>query len=109
MTATGGARTLSSLRDIPVTRLSGLGPKKVTALESLDPPVESVYDLVTYYPRRYLDRTAQAEIRDLRVGEEAMVLARVKKATSRRTRQGRALVDIDVFDGSSYLKCTFFN
>src|SRR2546423_8556986 len=71
--------------------------------------IETVLDLLTHYPRRYLDRTQQATIRDLTVGDEAMVLATVKRVQSRRTRQRRPLVEIDVFDGTSYLKCTFFN
>ena len=33
----------------------------------------------------------------------------VKRVQSRRTRQRRALVEVDVFDGTSYLRCTFFN
>jgi len=104
------ARTLSSLKDIELTRITGIGPAKAEALETkLDPPIESVYDLVTHYPRRYLDRTHQASIRDLQVGEEATVLATVKRTTSRRTRNGRNLVEVDVFDGASYLHCTFFN
>jgi len=37
------------------------------------------------------------------------VLATVKRVQSRRTRNRRALVEVDVFDGTSYLKCTFFN
>jgi ATP-dependent DNA helicase RecG len=43
------------------------------------------------------------------VGDEAMVLAAVKRVQSRRTRQRRSLVEVDVFDGTSYLRCTFFN
>jgi len=42
---------------------------------------------------------------DLKVGDEAMVLAVVKRVQSRRTRQRRALVEVDVFDGTSYLRC----
>ena len=102
-------RTLTSLKEIDVTKLGGVGPKKAESLAVMDPPIETVFDLLTHYPRRYLDRTNQAMIKDLKVGEEAMVLARVKRNQSRRTRQGRALVELDVFDGSSYLKCTFFN
>ncbi|HUP87138.1 MAG TPA: ATP-dependent DNA helicase RecG [Acidimicrobiales bacterium] len=102
-------RTLTSLKDIDVTKLNGVGPKKAESLAVMDPPIETVFDLLTHYPRRYLDRTSQAMIKDLQVGDEAMVLARVKRNQSRRTRQGRALVELDVFDGSSYLKCTFFN
>ena len=71
--------------------------------------IATVLDLLTHYPRRYLDRTRQAAIRDLKAGEEALVLATAKRVQSRRTRQGRAIVEVDVFDGSSYLRCVFFN
>jgi ATP-dependent DNA helicase RecG len=101
------ARRLISLADKPVTLLAGVGPKKALALEQVG--VRSILDLLTYYPRRYLDRTNQADIADLVEGDEAMVLATVKRVNTRRTRAGRALVELDVFDGSSYLKCTFFN
>ena len=103
------ARRLAQLAKIPVTELKGVGEKKAEALATMDPPIETVLDLLTHYPRRYLDRTQQATIRELQVGDEAMVLATVKRVQSRRTRNRRALVEIDVFDGSSYLKCTFFN
>ena len=33
--------------------------------------VETVLDLLTTYPRRYIDRTRQADVSDLRVGDEA--------------------------------------
>ena len=102
-------RTLSSLRDADVSRVKGIGLNRAKALASLDPPIETVFDLVTHYPRRYLDRTKQKPIRELEPGEEAMVVGRVKRVQSRRTRQGRALVEVDIFDGASYLKCTFFN
>ncbi|HWC12238.1 MAG TPA: ATP-dependent DNA helicase RecG [Acidimicrobiales bacterium] len=101
------SRRLSQLAQLPVTVLAGVGPKKAEALEAME--IRSVLDLLTHYPRRYLDRTRQASIRELKVGEEAQVLATVKRVQSRRTRQGRALVEVDVFDGSSYLHCVFFN
>jgi ATP-dependent DNA helicase RecG len=101
--------TLTGLDRWEVTRVRGVGPKMAEAFAALEPPIETVYDLLTHYPRRYIDRTKQVQIKDLAVGDEAMVVAKVKRNQSRRTRQGRALVEVDVFDGSSYLKCTFFN
>ncbi|HEX2063434.1 MAG TPA: OB-fold nucleic acid binding domain-containing protein, partial [Acidimicrobiales bacterium] len=101
-------RLLSRLAAIPVSELKGLGPKKATAVAE-EMGIESVLDLLMHYPRRYLDRTQQASIRDLRVGEEAMVIGTVKRSSGRRTRTGRSLVEVDVFDGSGYLRCTFFN
>src|SRR5205085_7672146 len=101
------ARRLSQLASLPVTVLNGVGAKKAEALAEME--IHTVLDLLTHYPRRYLDRTEQKAIRDLQVGEEALVLGTVKRVNARRTRQGRALVEVDIFDGSSYLKVTFFN
>ena len=100
-------RTLASLRRIDVGVLKGVGDKKRQALA--DAGIDTVLDLLTHYPRRYLDRTAQAPIRALAEGQEATVVATVKRLSARRTRNGRSLVDIDVFDGSTYLRCSFFN
>jgi ATP-dependent DNA helicase RecG len=101
------ARTLNALARIPVGELKGVGPKKLEALAVLE--IETVLDLLTHYPRRYIDRTEQKSIRELKIDEEAMVLATVKRVQARRTRNGKSLVEIDVFDGTSYLSCTFFN
>ena len=101
-------RRLSRLAAIPVGELRGVGAKKASGLAEVG--VEYVLDLLMHYPRRYLDRTNQAEIRDLPVGTEGMVLATVKRVSGpRRTRGRTSIVDVDVFDGSGYLRCTFFN
>ncbi|MEW6472984.1 MAG: ATP-dependent DNA helicase RecG [Actinomycetota bacterium] len=101
------AKTLRELRDIPITRLTGVTPRLEERLGMLG--IRTVLDLIEHYPRRYLDRTKKSDIADLRVGEEATVYAEVRKMSSRRTRQGRALVETIVYDGTSYLYVTFFN
>jgi ATP-dependent DNA helicase RecG len=100
-------RRLSSLAGIEVGALRGVGPKKIDGLEIVG--IHSVLDLLTTYPRRYVDRSVQAAIGALRDGDEATIVATVKRVQTRRTRQGRALVQVDVSDGASYLRCTFFN
>jgi ATP-dependent DNA helicase RecG len=103
----GRVTSLPRLAAIDVGELKRVGPKSRDALASMG--IETVLDLLTHYPRRYLDRTNQASIADLVEGEEATVLATVRKTQTRRTRQGRSLVELDLFDGSSYLRATFFN
>ena len=100
-------KSLSELADISVERLRGVGPKHLESLHEMG--IATVLDLITFYPRRYLDRTNQVSIADLVDGDQAMVLATVRKVGSRRTRQGRSMVEVDLFDGSSYLRVTFFN
>ena len=99
--------SLRRLQDKSVRDLNGVGAEKEKSLSVLE--IESVLDLLTHYPRRYIDRTQQSSIRDLKLDEEAMVLATVKRVQSRRTRNGKSLVEVDVFDGSSYLSLSFFN
>jgi ATP-dependent DNA helicase RecG len=101
------SRSLADLAGIPVTRIRGVGDQRREALGQVG--VETVLDLVTYYPRRYIDRTAEARIGDLAVGEEATVVATVRRVQSRRSRQGRPIVEVDVSDGASYLRVVFFN
>ncbi|HEX9006069.1 MAG TPA: ATP-dependent DNA helicase RecG [Bacteroidota bacterium] len=50
--------------DLSVKFVRGIGPRRFAALEKYG--VHTVYDLLLYVPRRYLDRTAVVSIRDLR-------------------------------------------
>jgi ATP-dependent DNA helicase RecG len=104
-----GPITLGELAAMPVGRLTGVGPRKLDGLATLG--VENLLDLLTYYPRRYVDRTHEARIRDLVVGEEAMVIVTVLRASSRRTRgrPPKVLVTVEVSDDSGHLRVTFFN
>ena len=100
-------RTLRQLADVAVTRLHGLGERKAKALSELG--IETVFDLVTTYPYRYIDRSRRADLADLAVGDEAVVLATVAQVRARRTRQGRSLVELTVHDGTAGMKVAFFN
>ena len=99
--------TLRALRAIPVTDLKQVGPKLGERLAAME--IRDVLDLLTHYPRRYHDRRNLQQIADLAIGEEATVYGTVKKVSGRRTRQGRSLVEVEIFDDTSYLKCSFFN
>jgi len=99
--------TLVDLSSMRVEMLAGVGPKKLDGLAKLG--IDTLLDLLMYYPRRYVDRTREARIADLADGEEALVLGRVANVSSRRIRGGRAMVVAEVRDGSGSLRCTFFN
>ena len=71
--------------------------------------IDSILDLLTHYPRRYLDRTRQERIADLLPGDEAMVIATVRRSEVRRTRNGKTMVAVEATDGSGTLKVSFFN
>ena len=51
-------------------------------------------DLLHHYPRRCIDRSQVAAIRDLRVGQQATVIAKVKNVEKRQTRHRRSMVTV---------------
>lgn len=100
-------RRLRQLGDVPVSQLRHVGEKRTAALASLG--IENVFDLLTVYPRRYIDRTKRVDLSDLTVGEEAAVFAEVQKVSSRRTKQGKVMVEVTVSDDGGAMKVVFFN
>jgi ATP-dependent DNA helicase RecG len=95
------------LSKIGVERIKGVGDRKVVALGEVG--VTTVLDLLTWYPRRWVDRTNEARVSDLVPGEEALVLVTVRSVTKRATRNRRTMVTAVVGDGSGRLTVVFFN
>ncbi len=79
------ALAFRDLAAIDVDRLKGVGDKKRAALAAIG--VDNLLDLVTFYPRRWVDRSNEARIVDLDPGEEALVLATVRSVTKRVAAQ----------------------
>ncbi len=99
--------TLRDLAALEVGVLKGVGPKRKTALSKVG--VHTVLDLLRYYPRRWIDRTREEPIANLRVGDEAMVVGTVRRIDQRRIRGNRTIVTATVADASGSLSVSFFN
>jgi ATP-dependent DNA helicase RecG len=98
---------LRDLAGIDVGQIKGVGDKKRASLASVD--VDTVLDLVTTYPRRWIDRTNEARIADLVPGDEALVLVAVRTVRKRMARNRRTIVDVQVGDGTGRMDVVFFN
>ena len=92
----------------PLTVLPGIGPKKAEQFATLG--IRSVFDLITYFPRTYEDRTTRRSIDQLEPGEpacfEAMVISEPNTAN---IRKGLDITHVTVADETQKLKLTFFN
>ena len=98
---------LRRLARLGVDQLKGVGPKKAKGLAASE--IENLLDLLTHYPRRYIDRTKELPISELVEGEVAGVLVRAIDASSRRVRGGKIMVNATVGDDTGTLRLTFFN
>ena len=68
--------TLRDLAAIDIDVLRGVGEVGKKSLHEYG--VDTVLDLLTTYPRRWVDRTNEARVRDLVPGQEALVLVEVR-------------------------------
>ena len=94
--------------DTDIRYLAGVGEARAKTLRKLG--IETVGDLLSYFPRTYEDRKLSPSISSLIVGENAAVVAMVASTpTLSRIRKGLSLVKFRAVDESGTLEITFFN
>ncbi|MDP6957450.1 MAG: ATP-dependent DNA helicase RecG [Planctomycetota bacterium] len=92
----------------PVRYRKGVGPKRAAALGRAG--IESLHDLLTYYPRKHYDRGDVRPIRDVRPGEAATILGQVIALRDRRTsRKFMHLFEVEIKDESGSITAVWFN
>lgn len=102
-----GKSTLSAL-NAPVTVLPGVGPKYAKTLERLG--LETLEDMLYFFPRRYDDYSYLKPINRLEYGEQVTVIGTVQNATTRKVRDGKVTITEGVIsDGTGNLRATWFN
>ena len=88
--------------------IKGIGETRAKALHKLG--IATLGDLLSYFPRRWEDRTLTRPIRELALGEYACVRAMLASdPTASRIAGGRTLVKVRAVDDSGALDVAFFN
>ena len=90
-----------------VSELPGVGKYYKTKLEKVG--VNTVYDLVYYFPFRFKDLQNTQSIRNIRVGENVSLTGQITKIENVYTRTGKRLQVAQVSDGTGKLSVIWFN
>ena len=97
-----------SLYDMPITSLKGFGKTRAEMFAKLG--VDSVGELLRFYPRTYSDWGNVTPISEVKNGEKALIKATVCTAVSTvRISGGRMLSKVQVCDDSGVIELVFFN
>jgi len=92
----------------PLRVLQGVGNRLSQTLSSLG--LNTLEDLLYYYPRRYDDYSQLKPINRLEYGEETTVLGTIQNIFTRSVRGGKLqLTEAVVGDGTGFLRVTWFN
>ena len=91
-----------------IKTIKGIGEKKAQAFAKLG--VVTLYDLLSFFPRRYEDRSLVVPIAGAEDGANVCISAVVAdEPRLARIRRGMELVKFKVFDDSGMLEVTYFN
>ncbi len=91
----------------PVQFLSGVGPQRAELFQRLG--LNTVRDLLFFFPRSYEDLTDRREVVDLEQGKLQTVLGEVEDIDMRNTGPGRCVLGVLVRAGTNYLRGLWFN
>jgi ATP-dependent DNA helicase RecG len=92
--------------DAPVSSLTGIGPTNAQRFAKLG--VQTIRDLLYFFPVRYDDYSALKTINQLEYGEMVTIVGRVASAWKQRTKTGLFIVRMALEDNSGMIECSFF-
>ena len=90
----------------PIQFIKGVGAARSKALSQAG--IETVEDLLHYYPRRHLDRTTITNCKDLKRESVVTIVGSVKSCEMKTIRRGK-LFQALIEDGTGLLTLTWFN
>jgi len=100
-------RRLVRLEKVNVKELKGVGPKKQQDFAKLG--IVNILDLITFYPRKWIDRDKPRRITDVEPGEDVLIAGEVQKVSLRRLGAKRSILQVVLRDATGYITITFFN
>ncbi|WP_336164335.1 ATP-dependent DNA helicase RecG [Fusobacterium polymorphum] len=93
----------SKLEDIPTKYITA---KQLSNLKSLG--INTIYDLIYYFPRAYDDRTNIKKIGELKFNEYVVLKANVMSVVNLTVRSGKKIVKAMVTDGTGIMEILWF-
>jgi ATP-dependent DNA helicase RecG len=91
-----------------LTVLQGVGPRHAQTLGQLG--MNTLGDMLYYFPRRYEDYSQLKPIKNLWVNEQVTVIGAVQSVSTRPIKGGKApIVEVVITDGTGALRLSWFN
>ncbi len=97
--------TLSLDKDI--VSLRGVSTARRSSLKKLG--IDSVRDLLTHFPRRYIDLTNIVDVAHAKIGEVCTIQGKICDIKVKRPRRNLSIIEMGIHDGTGLLMVTIFN
>lgn len=94
-------------REIDIEKLPGVGDKRKEALLRLG--IKTSYDLIYFFPRKYIDFGKLSKISSVKKGEYAQIQGEVLGVEKKLIRKGLNILKVKFFDGTGVIFGIWFN
>lgn len=89
-----------------VTYLRGVGPKTALLMNKIG--IYTIYDLLTYYPKKYIDYSSRVMIKDLLEGTDVTIFGTICGIKSFTSKNKLTVMSVKIADETGSLDLTFF-
>ncbi len=99
---------MENLQDISIQYIKGVGPARMKLFLNLG--IQSVEDLLYFFPRRYEDRQHMASIAEVKIGEQQTIHGQILTHGGRQSWYTKKHVfETIIDDGTGRIFCVWFN
>ncbi len=94
------------LYNIDITNLKGVGQKFGYLLNKAG--IFSVFDLISYYPKKYIDYSSRCLIKNLKIGQNVTIYGKITAIKTFTTKNNLTIFKVTITDESSSIDLVFF-
>ena len=86
--------------------LKGVGENRANLLKKLG--IQTISDLLEFFPRDYINRKSGSKIKDLELEQRYSLVGEIASVEKKGYGKGRSQLHVVITDGTDYLFCTWF-
>ena len=106
LTSVNNINNDESLYDADVVMLKGVGPKFGYLLNKLG--IYSVFDLISFFPKKYIDYSSRSLIKYLKEGQNVTIYGMISSIKTYTTKNSLTIIKVIITDESGSLELNFF-
>ena len=89
-----------------VVMLKGVGPKVGYLFNKLG--IDTIFDLVSFYPKKYIDYSSRCLIKHLKIGDSVTIYGTITNVKTYTTKNSLTIIKVVITDESASLELNFF-
>ncbi len=106
VTTVQSAAGAQSIHEMDVKFLKGVGPRLAQLLGLVG--IQTVENLLYYFPRRYLDYNNRVKISELTEGEDVTVIGSIRTVNAYKTKTGLSVFNLVITDDTGMMSANWF-